>query len=260
MIKQLATLAIWAVAVFALAGSSSRHSQPGWRTNAAPVCSQTTFEGATFTICRTDLARHELRLVTFDSAGKPLRDFVRLRAQLGGETDRLVFAMNAGMYDWDGYPIGLHVEEGRTRHQLNLKSGEGNFHLAPNGVFWIDSSGAHVASSAAFAAMRPTQVSLATQSGPMLVIGGALHPKFSPDGPSRYVRNGVGIDPFGNPVFVISNEPVSFGRFARLFRDRLGCRDALFLDGLVSALWDGSSGRNSQTVNLGPMLAVLERK
>ena len=33
---------------------------------------------------------------------------------------------------------------------------------------------------------------LATQSGPMLVIDGKLHPRFEENGASRYIRNGVG--------------------------------------------------------------------
>lgn len=167
--------------------------------------------------------------------------------------------MNAGMYDLKGKPIGLYVAAGKTFHSLNLADGVGNFHLKPNGVFWIDGSGAaHVTETTAFAKLAPSGLNLATQSGPMLVIGGLLHPSISPNGSSRYVRNGVGIGADGQPIFVISETPVSFGQLARLFRDKLGCRDALYLDGLVSALWDGPAGLNTQTVNLGPMIVAIE--
>ena len=72
----------------------------------------------------------------------------------------------------------------------------------------------------------------------MLVVDGAIHPRFEPDGESRHVRNGVGVNGSA-AVFAISRSPVSLGSFARLFRDGLGCRNALFFDGTVSALHDG---------------------
>ena len=59
--------------------------------------------------------------------------------------------------------------------------------------------------------------------------------------------------------FAISDEPVSFGRFARLFRDALGCRNALFLDGAVSSLWDRPAGRRDTYSRLGPLVAVFDR-
>ena len=99
----------------------------------------------------------------------------------------------------------------------------------------------------------------ATQSGPMLVIDGELHPRFAEDGASRLMRNGVGARDGRTAYFVISGGFVSFGRFARFFRDELGCTDALFLDGSVSCLWAPSLGRNDQDHALGPMVVVLDR-
>jgi uncharacterized protein YigE (DUF2233 family) len=94
----------------------------------------------------------------------------------------------------------------------------------------------------------------------MLVIDGRIHPAFSHDGSSRYIRNGVGVGPDGRPRFVISQGPVSLGKFARFFRDRLKCRDALFLDGAVSALWDPAAGRRDITKPLGPIVLVFRAR
>ena len=99
----------------------------------------------------------------------------------------------------------------------------------------------------------------ATQSGPMLVLDGRIHPRFSADGESRLVRNGVGVADPRTAFFVISEDPVSFGRLARFFRDALGCRDALFLDGTVSSLWDPSAARQDGYASLGPLIAVFRR-
>ena len=59
--------------------------------------------------------------------------------------------MNAGMYSLKARPIGLYVEDGVERHALNRRAGGGNFHMLPNGVFWTDASGAHVATTDRFA-------------------------------------------------------------------------------------------------------------
>jgi uncharacterized protein YigE (DUF2233 family) len=92
----------------------------------------------------------------------------------------------------------------------------------------------------------------------MLVIDGKLHPKFDADGPSRYVRNAVGIAPDGTPLFVITTDVVSFGKLARFFRDRLKVRNALYLDGSVSSLWDPANGRMDDFVELGPLIVVFK--
>ena len=100
----------------------------------------------------------------------------------------------------------------------------------------------------------------ATQSGPMLVIEGALHPAIQDDGSSRLIRNGVGVRGARIAVFVISDDPVSFGKFARLFRDDLGCANALFLDGTVSSLWAPELNRKDAVAPLGPMVVALGRR
>lgn len=185
----------------------------------------------------------------------PFRSFDRLEANLGPRAADLLFAMNAGMYDEQGRPIGLYLEEGEERHPLNRRDGPGNFHLKPNGVFAVDSEGRVSIETAPEHSGKPRW---ATQSGPMLVIDGALHPAIRPNGESLYVRNGVGVADESTAWFAISDEPVSFGRLARLFRDSLGCRNALYFDGAVSSLWDREAGRQDNYASLGPMVAVFD--
>lgn len=221
-------------------------------------CQARRFEGTDFTACPFDARRHELALYSEGPDG-PLRGFERLAGRLGARAPRLRFAMNAGMYDEEGRPIGLYVEDGREAKPLNRRDGAGNFHLKPNGVFAVDRAGrVMIRTGDAWARERP-RVRWATQSGPMLVIGGRLHPAFQRDGESRNLRNGVGVIDRDRAWFVISEQPVSFGRFARFFRDVLGCRDALFLDGTVSSLWDPAAGRRDAGYEFGPIVAVFER-
>lgn len=167
--------------------------------------------------------------------------------------------MNAGMYDQEGRPIGLYVEQGRRQRRINLRDGPGNFHMKPNGVFAVDEAGRVAVVASDLFARRAPRVMWATQSGPMLVVGGRLHPAIRPDGESRMVRNGVGVADERTAFFVISDEPVSFGRLARFFRDALHCPNALFLDGAVSSLWDPAAGRRDSYDSLGPMVMVFSR-
>jgi prepilin-type processing-associated H-X9-DG protein len=220
------------------------------------ACEFILFEGTRFTACRYRRGADRIELV-LDPGGKPLRSLPNLQRHLGPRAQQLRFAMNAGMFDRAGRPIGLYMEEGRERRPLNRRDGPGNFHLKPNGVFSVDDTG-RVAVTAAERFRLGPQVRWATQSGPMLVIDGDLHPRFSADGSSLYVRNGVGAADADTAWFAISEEPVSFGRFARFFRDRLGCANALFLDGSVSSLWDRPAGRVDAFPLLGPLIAVFD--
>jgi uncharacterized protein YigE (DUF2233 family) len=221
---------------------------------ATGACRSLMFEGQRFTICRDPEAR--LELVLDDHQGRPLRSFVALEQVLGPRAAKVRFALNAGMFDEAGRPIGLAIAESRQARPINRRTdGGGNFHLQPNGVFLVrDDGSAEVVTTADFSPAK--DIRLATQSGPMLVIDGKPNPRFAADGRSRYVRNGVGVGPDGVAVFVISDAPVSFGKFARLFAGPLGCRNAVYLDGAVSSLWDPANSRMDGIVPIGPMIVA----
>lgn len=222
------------------------------------ACERRSFEGSAFTLCRYDRRRDEIALI-LDGPRGPLRGFAAMETALGPRAARLRFAMNAGMYDEAGNPIGLYVEHGRERHRINRQAGPGNFHMLPNGIFTIAADGrvAILPSARYDPASRPLW---ATQSGPMLVIDGRLHPLIQDNGPSLHIRNGVGVDGADTAWFVISDDAVSFGRMARFFRDALNCPNALYLDGSVSSLWDRPAQRRDTNVELGPLVAIFERE
>ena len=223
----------------------------------APHCRTQRFEGSRFTVCPYDPAHHRLALHLTDRRGRVLGSLAALARALGPERRALLFATNAGMYHAGGAPVGLYISEGEQRRPVVLRAGPGNFGLLPNGVLAIDNAGAaRVVESRAFS---PEGVRYATQSGPMLVIDGQLHPRIQPDGPSRLIRNGVGADGTGRAWFAISEDPVSFGRFARFFRDVLHTPNALYLDGTVSSLWEPGTGRQDAYAPLGPVVAVFAK-
>jgi uncharacterized protein YigE (DUF2233 family) len=231
------------------------------RAEAGP-CRDVGFEGASYTVCEI-AAEEDLRLFHAGPAGA-YGSFAAVEAALALRGLRLGVAMNAGMFHDDLAPVGLYVEEGVRRTPLVTRAGPGNFGMLPNGVFCIRPPGAAprfaVVESRAFAAAPPDCLH-ATQSGPMLVIGGALHPRFLPRSDSRHIRNGVGVVPGGGrAILAISNDRVNFHTFARFFRDVLGTPDALYLDGSVSRLHAPGIGRSDLGFSLGPILGTVVPK
>ena len=239
--------------VCACRSEAASESEPQTSNVEAP-CHDKLFEQSRFTVC--SLVDGEVQVRTADANGQPYRSFTALEDALGEKADQVAFAMNAGMFDEDGNAIGLLIEEGKEVHAINRREGSGNFHLQPNGVFLVrrDGSSAVVESEE----FKPADtIAFATQSGPMLLIDGKMHPRFDQDGESRHFRNGVGIGSDGTPLFTISEEPVSFGKFARFYRDALGVKNALYFDGAVSSLWDPANDRRDLNAPLGPMVVVF---
>lgn len=217
-------------------------------------CEDVSFEGRPYTVCEVRPAEDRLRLFLHGPSGEPYGSFSAVEAEHGP----LAFAMNAGMYHEDRRPVGLYRERGEEIAPLVTSAGPGNFGLLPNGLLCLSEEGAFVLETLAYAEGARDCPS-ATQSGPMLVIDGEIHPRFLPDSDSRYVRNGVGTSKDGaRAVFAISSRPVTFHEFARLFRDGLGLPDALYFDGSISRLYAPSLGRNDWGVWMGPIVGLLE--
>jgi uncharacterized protein YigE (DUF2233 family) len=197
-------------------------------------------------------------MVLNDGNGAPLRSLRRLEQYQAKKSADILFAMNGGMFDDDGRPIGYYVENGKRLKKLNQKEGGGNFHLLPNGVFFGDKDSWQIRTTEYFSDNVTKRPDFATQSGPMLVIDGKLHPKIAVNGDSINIRNAVGIDADGRAHFVISEVPVSFGKLARFMRDDLKCANALYLDGAVSALWYPAGDRQDAGAALGPLIVATK--
>lgn len=247
----------FAIAALALAGSAGV---------ASAACRSESFDGEDYLICSFDLAESDLRFFWKDPDGRPFGTFTGLSGYLEGHGERLAFATNGGMYGADYAPIGLYVEDGETLARANTTSPDPdvrpipNFYKKPNGIFFIRKDGtAGVMETDAFLAAAP-DVRYATQSGPMLLVDGAIHPMFIPGSSDLNPRNGVCAPTPTTVDFVITAGTVNFHDFATLFRDRLGCKDALFLDGgSASAIYAPELGRNDGPGHggFGPILGVV---
>lgn len=225
----------------------------------ASACRQVTFDEAVFTHCTADPAKHRIAVDLGPDGGAPYRSLANLAAARPADGPPVAFAVNGGMFDDDGKPIGYYVEGGNRLKELNRNAGSGNFHMAPNGVFFGSEGKWQVRTSDDFFSNVGDRPQFGTQSGPMLLIEGKLHPEITDNGPSRTRRNAVGVDGAGKAHFVISEGPVSFGVLARFYRDELKVANALYLDGSVSSLWDPAGERLDARAPLGPLIVVTER-
>jgi uncharacterized protein YigE (DUF2233 family) len=242
--RSLAAAAAFAVAALSLPATparalDSRHLQA---------------DGVDYRVVTVELPADHLELHWRDAAGAPLGSIDRLDAAGSAAGRTLLFATNAGIYDSDFRPLGLHVEGGRELRPLNTaraSGSAGNFAIQPNGVFFIDHSGAAGVVPTAEWRARPRNARLATQSGPMLVVDGVINGRFDAGSDSLKWRSGVCAKTPDRVLFAVSEGPVTFHAFARLFRDELGCRDALYLDGTLSRIYtrgDGFAGAPAMLV------------
>ena len=227
-------------------------------TQVESACRSVIFEDSPITHCLANPARHSVAMDLGPSGGAPYRSLSALAAALG-DSENIAFAMNAGMFDEEGRPIGYFVEGGERLQTLNTADGEGNFHMKPNGVFFGTGDSWEVRTTDDFLANVRDRPDFGTQSGPMLLINGALHPEITRNGESRLPRNAVGVDARGRAHFVISNGAISFGKLARFFRDELEVKNALYLDGNVSALWNPATDRLDTGAPIGPIVVVRKK-
>lgn len=221
----------------------------------ASACRAVVFEDVSLTHCTADPAKHRIGTANLGADKQPFGSISAFAASVDAAT--IAFAMNGGMYGDDLKAIGYYVENGERLAQLNRQDGDGNFYMKPNGVFFGTGGTWKVLGSNTFFNTVGDRPQFGTQSGPLLVIDGKLHPDVQDNGPSRAVRNGVGVDASGKAHFVISDAPISFGQLARYFRDEVKVANALYLDGQVSSLWDPATGRMDKG-RVGPIIVVTK--
>jgi uncharacterized protein YigE (DUF2233 family) len=222
-------------------------------------CGTVTFEANTYTVCEANVQQNSIRLFWKGADGRAYSYLRALPQPPDEQSGPLLFATNAGMFDERLKPVGLYVENGRELVRLNTKPGPGNFHMKPNGVFFATGNQIGVLDTKAYL-QRHLHPELATQSGPMLVINGHLHPRFIRSGSSRKRRAGVGSQDSQTALFVISDGEVTFHEFAQFFHDGLKCSNALFLDGgSVPSVYIPAQNRGGNLLPIGPMIGVFAR-
>lgn len=199
----------------------------------------------------------ELHFFSKNEQGEHYGSLEALKNAMDEKRCSLIFAMNGGMYLKDRSPQGLFIEKGKIQKVMDtLKKGYGNFYLQPNGIFYLTKDNDPVICPT-MSYKQNTSINYATQSGPMLIIDGKLHPKFTKGSANVHIRNGVGILPNGNVLFAMSKELINFYDFAQFFKQK-GCTNALYLDGFVSRTYLPSESWEQLDGNFGVIIGVVE--
>ncbi len=197
-----------------------------------------------------------LKMFLKNEANTNYRSLKQLRDQLSEQNTRLVFAMNGGMYLKDGSPQGLYIENSILVKRMDTtQTAYGNFYMQPNGVFAISHNKVPLVIQSSKVSSTDS-MEYATQSGPMLVIEGALHPKFRKGSKNLNIRNGVGVLPDGNLIFAMSKQKINFYDFATFFKNK-GCKNALYLDGAISRTYLPSKNWSQLDGNFGVIIGEV---
>ncbi len=199
----------------------------------------------------------DIQLYWKNDRGEILKNFKNLKTHIESKSKTLVFAMNAGMFTKEYSPQGLFVQNNKTLTPLDTNSGDGNFYLKPNGIFYITTNNIGVVCETKNYVSNET-IKFATQSGPMLVIDGAIHSVLKKGSLNLNIRNGVGILPNNNILFVMSKTKLNFYDFANYFKTK-GCKYALYLDGFVSRVYLPEKKWEQLDGDFGVMIGVTSK-
>ncbi len=204
-----------------------------------------------------DPTSQNLKFYWRDDSENVFKSINNLKTWLEKKQGTLVFAMNGGMYKPDNSPQGLYIQEHVTLSPLDTSSGKGNFYLKPNGVFYITKEKLGVICKTTDF-INNSKIEYATQSGPMLVVNGAIHSAFKEGSANLNIRNGVGILPDKKIIFAMSKKEINFYDFAKYFKD-LGCKNALYLDGYVSRTYLPQKKWEQLDGDFGVIIGVTKR-
>ena len=184
------------------------------------------------------------------------RNAENLKLWLKTQNKELLFAVNGGMYKKDNSPQGLYIENNVKKNEIDTTSGSGNFYLKPNGVFYLtNDKKPNICITKEF--VDNEKIKFATQSGPMLVINGKIHSAFKKGSSNLNIRNGVGVLPNNEIIFAMSKKEINFYDFAEYFK-KLGCKNALYLDGFVSRTYLPEKNWNQTDGNFGVIIGVTK--
>ncbi len=222
-----------------------------------------TYNQESYTAYVADLSKHTIA-IHLKSNNRHFSKLSNLKDSLEKQGKEVLMVTNAGMFHYTQDPVGLYIEKGKEKNKINLEPVNGdNFHLAPNGVFYIDEKGVGIQETHRFLKeykakkIRPIS---ATQSGPMLVIDGKHHHKFNHGSKSRKLRSGVGLLPNNRIIFIISDRHnTNFFQFGTIYKDLFACQQALFLDGAISEMYIKGNSKNLKGGNFGPMLSITAK-
>ncbi len=200
--------------------------------------------------------KQKLEFFWKNGKGENYKNAENLILWLKTKNRKLIFSTNGGMYKKDNSPQGLYIENGIKKAEIDTSNGNGNFYLKPNGIFYLTTEKEpKICETRKF--QDNGKIKYATQSGPMLILNGEIHSAFKKESVNLNIRNGVGILPNNQIIFAMSKKEINFYEFAEYFK-KLGCKNALYLDGFVSRTYLPEKNWEQLDGNFGVIIGVTK--
>lgn len=206
-----------------------------------------------FRYYQPDLANENIKIFWLNADGEPYLSLDNLMQEQQNKGTPLLFAMNGGIYSDDARPGGLYIENYQKIKDVNLNNGKDNFHTKPNGVFYMQGDIPHITVSENFT--DAPDISMAVQSGPLLIHNGTIFSHFTNDSQSEYIRNGACITTDNQLYFIQSLTPSNMYRFALTAQKKFACQEFLYLDGFISHM-QAQYGENKGT-QIRPFISII---
>ncbi|MBB4805361.1 uncharacterized protein YigE (DUF2233 family) [Chryseobacterium defluvii] len=222
-------------------------------------CKNANEENKNFVIYQSDIKNENLEFYWKDDKSQILKSIGNLKKYVNEENKELIFAMNGGMFTPDNHPKGIFIQNYKIITELDTLSGEGNFYMNPNGVFYINENNEAGIATTKNYNKYCINSKFATQSGPMLIISGKINPLFQKNSKNLNIRNGVGISENGKMIFAMSKKEINFYDFAAFFQS-MDCKNALYLDGFVSRTYLPQQNWIQEDGNFGVIIGITRRK
>ena len=214
-----------------------------------------------------DPKSYKINLHLSNPQGIYYNSFSNLDNHLKMIKDTCEMITNAGMFHSNYQPVGLYIEPiKKVKTPLNTDTfyNTDNFHLYPNGVFFIDSNAIpYITTTKAFKSLDSNyakKIKLATQSGPMLLIDKNIHTKFAKQSSNDKIRSGVGLTDGNKIIFACTEYPETFYNFAYFLKMIFNCENALFLDGAISKMYLRGYNQTDTYQMFGPMISISKIK
>ena len=189
-----------------------------------------------------------------------------VKKYLESKNEDVLMITNGGMYTPSQDPEGLLICNSQIIEPIDTGKGPLNrtlnFYMMPNGIFYIEKNKANILETQDFKeklinnTIKPIY---ATQSGPLLLKDYKYHTDLNHNSKSKKIRSGVGVMENGNVVFIISKNSINFHDFTTVFKNILGCKDALFLDGAISLMYLKNSNPSEIGGGFGTIISVTKK-
>ncbi|MGU3375285.1 phosphodiester glycosidase family protein [Chryseobacterium sp. M5A1_1a] len=221
-------------------------------------CKEKIQDENTFVVYQVNPKKQNLNFYWKNNKNEILKNIDHLKNEVESKNEKLVFAMNGGMFEPDNSPKGLYIENFKILKSIDTLQGSGNFYLPPNGIFYLTQNNEPgIVETKKY--KQNTEIKYATQSGPMLLTNGKINPVFQKDSKNLNIRNGVGILENGEIILAMSKKEINFYSLAEFFKER-GCKNALYFDGYVSRTYLPEKNWIQKDGNFGVIIGVTESK